>query len=352
MPSNRPSLEALHQQVVGDFNAHSQGDAANKGSLDFALANVVAGVAHGLYGRMDFMMQQLFDSTATEGYLLKRAAEFGLFLIAGFRAQGQAVFTGSNGKTVPKGLVLKHGDFLFVTTASATIGGGEATVAIRAVDVGSAQNLGAGEALVLQQAIDGIDSNALVTSLAGGADTETLERFKQRFAERKAQPPAGGNDHDYVAWAKQAHPDVTRVWVIRNGNGPGTVRVLIMCDGLPNPVPPAPILNAVTAFIDQPHIRPAGMKGFTVEAPSLTTQAVTFTALTPNTQAVRDAIAAQLADFFDREGGLGQTVYVHRLRSAISRAPGLLDYSDNITGNITPAADMLPVLGGITWPTP
>lgn len=350
MPSDSPSLSTLRARIAADFSTHSHGDPSIANGLEYALVNVITGVAHSLYGRQDYMLKQLFDLTAEDSYLLRRAADYNLYLIAGHRSAGTAMFTGTDGAVVEKNSVWENDGLAFITTASGVVAGGSVEVAIRAVDVGAAQNLPAGETLTLTGSMDGIDPQATVVSLAGGADTESMARFKARFAERKARPPAGGNDHDYIAWAKQAHPDITRVWVIRNGNGPGTVRVLVMCDGLANPVPTAPILDAVFDYIDRPDVRPAGLKGFTVEAPALLSQAIAFTSLSPNTPAVQAAVQAELDDVFAREADLGETMYLHRIREAISSATGLVDYAIDLASNIVPTATQLPALGAVTWP--
>ena len=73
-----------------------------------------------------------------------------------------------------------------------------------------------------------------------------------------------------------------------------------------------------------------------VTAPALTanTVTVTITDLSPDTSDVRDAIEAELADFFLREAEPGGTIRISRLREAISQAAGEASHT-----LVSPSAD-------------
>ena len=76
-----------------------------------------------------------------------------------------------------------------------------------------------------------VNSTATVTSggLVDGVDEESTDALGARLALRLQQPPEGGADHDYEAWALGV-TGVTRVWVYRHELGLGTVVVRFVRD--------------------------------------------------------------------------------------------------------------------------
>jgi uncharacterized phage protein gp47/JayE len=76
---------------------------------------------------------------------------------------------------------------------------------------------------------------------------------------------------------------------------------------------------------------------------------ITVLGLAPNTTDIQNSILALLADYI-ASVELGGIVYLHRLREAFSTTAGLTDFRINLSDNITPAVDQLPVIGAVTWP--
>lgn len=358
MPLNRPSLQALRDRITADFELHSSGNPHLRGSLEFALANALVGVSHTLHGAIEFNARQLFDISAEDEFILRRAAPFGLTLIAAVAATGTATITGTDTTVIPAGTELQAPDTqIYTTDTLATITGGTATLAITSSASGAVGNQLAGVKLALTTPIAGAASEATIDvgGLTGGADQESIERFKQRFAERKKAPPRGGSNDDYIAWAKQAAVDVTRVWVYRHediirATVWGAVLVYIVADELPSPIPDAGLLATVQTYIDQTHIRPIGAKDVVVAAPIAKPLNITFSALTPNTTVVQQAIEAELADMLKREAEPGGTILLSHIREAISIAAGEDDYTIDLSANFTTLATEIAVPGTLTWP--
>lgn len=358
MPLNRLTLKQTRQRIVGDFELAGNANAELPGTLEFAVANALAAESHAAHGAIDFFSKQLFDISAEDEFILRRAKPYGLSLIAAVAATGTATFTGTDTTVIPAGSELKANDGqLYTTDADGTIVAGTVDIAITASAAGAAGNQDAAANLTFTSPVPGIDSTAAVdgSGLVGGANQEDMERFKARFAERKQTPPAGGNSDDYIAWAKQASVDITRVWVYPHEDAAratvyGAVLVYIMADDLANPVPDAALQTTVQNYIDLPGIRPIGAKNVDVEAPTAKPLDITFTNLDPNTAAVQAAIEAEIADMLKREAEPGGTILLSHIREAISIAAGENDYTINLSADFTTLATEIAVPGAITWP--
>src|SRR5262249_53328997 len=147
-----------------------------------------------------------------------------------------------------------------------TSGAAPITVNIRCVDAGAFGNLPDGTALNIYPPVDGISATAFAFNMTGGTDTETDDELRARILQRIRNPPMGGAQADYVAWAL-AVPGVTRAWAAVE-QGTGTITVRFMMDdlraangGFPLPQDVA----AVAAYIDK--MRPVTVKDCFVAAP-------------------------------------------------------------------------------------
>ncbi len=321
-------------------------------SLLGILARMHADAVQGLYGYLDWQARQILPDTADSEWLERHAKwRAGITRIAAVAATGSVTFTGTNGATIEAGTQLQDANgAIYTTNALATIVAGSATVAITAQTAGSAGNLAAGTSLTLISPVTGVQAQALVAAggLTGGADTETDERLLARLLNVLQTPPAGGTLDDYVVWALEAHPDVTRAWAEENAMGAGTVTVRFMTDNATvDGIPDAGTLATVLAYISAR--RPAGLAGCYVVAPIADPLAMTIK-LAPNTSAVQAAAAAEIADVLLREAEPGGTILISHLDEAISLTAGETDHLI-----VTPAADIthtaghIAVPGTITW---
>lgn len=348
MAFEKPTLNELGTRIAADIEPASGEKASGRGDIYYPFARALTGIAHGLHMHLDYNRDQLFDATADEEHLVKRAADMGIYRTASQRAAGTATVPGNDGIQILEGEVLAIGELLYVTTEPATVTGGSATLPIRALDAGATGNQPAGTTLRLQRTIDGVDTNATVVELAGGADIEDIERLRERLQERRQRPPMGGRPSDYVQWAKTAHPDVTRAWCFNNEDGAGTVVVRVVTDDLDSRIPSQAHMDAVTEYIDAE--RPAGMAGYRtgwlVEVPI----DIQFTYLFPDNQDVRDQIEAELLDLIANEVEPGKTLPLSRIRAAISSAAGEQDHTIDLDADIPSASHELLALGTITWP--
>lgn len=344
----RPTLSALIDRARSDIETRLPGaDSRLRHSVLDVLARMHAGAVAGLYGYLDNLAEQLFEDTATGDYLARRAAVRGLRKKAAVASVLTATATGTPGAPIDAATGLTRTDgAVYRTTTAATIDGGSATIRVEAVDAGPGGDLPAGAVLTFATPVAGVDAIATVTgTVVAGADEEEDEALRARLLARIRTTPQGGALADYEAWAKE-QPGVTRAWAFAAWLGAGTVGLTFVMDGRADPIPTDDDVLAVQTALDV--LRPV-TADLTVFAPA--TQSVNFSiAASPASTAVRSAIVAELQDFFRRESAPGGTLYLSRMREAISLASG--EDHHNLTApsaNVTAGPGVLPVLGTVTF---
>lgn len=354
MAFQRPTLQERIERSLSDIESRLPGAQPRlRDTVLGVLARMHAESTHDLHGHLDWNARQVLPDTADVESLDRHALwRAGLTRTAAVAATGSVTFTGTNGATIPAGTRLQTADgALYATGAAAAIAAGSATAAVTAVVAGVAGNQVAGVALSLLSPIAGVNSQALVAAggLTGGADTETGARLLERLRDALQRPAQGGSLQNYVSWALAAHPSVTDAWVDENAMGYGTVTVRIMTyNATANGIPTQTVLDAVLAYIN--NRRPAGMKGLYVVAPIADQLNFTIGGLNPATQAVKGAIAAELADLLRREAKPGGTLYLSHLREAISLAADEVNHALTApAADVVSAAGHIPVMGVITW---
>jgi uncharacterized phage protein gp47/JayE len=328
-------------------------DAHTKGSGWTEWCEVCAGMVYELQGRQVYIANQILINSASEETLVSRAAELDIPRIQPFYAAGDVLVLGDNAVLIAAGTVLQaNNGEQYQSLADATTAGNEALFTLRALKPGALANLAAGTSLTFITPIPGLDTQVTVEAggITGGADLEDVERLRTRLGERVAQPPMGGNRYDYVAWAKAAHVDVTRVFPFFHEDTIGDIVIRFVTEDLADPIPTAPHVTAVFDYIDD--IKPAGTANFTVEAPAAKPLDLVFTQLSPNTPEQQAAIDAELADLLRREGECNGVLLLSHIREAISNAPGEVDFAITLATNFLTDPDEFPTLGVTTWPAP
>lgn len=357
MPFERPSLAELISRVGGDLRGRLEiGGPILRRAMADVLSKVWAGAVHELYGYLDWLARQLFGDTAEREQLLRMAAMYGITPTPATFASGNVTATGTNGTSIPAETILRlDAATSYRVTTGQVIAGGTATLPVEAVLAGADANLVEGAELSFESPIDFVTATATVATggIAGGVDEEGTEELRDRYLLRLREPPEGGADQDYEAWAL-AVAGVTRAWVYPHELGPGTVVVRFVLDdpdtgevGFPTVGEVATVQAALEAE------RPITAE---VTAAAPTELAVAFTiALDPDNADTRAAVTAELEDLLRREGepgdGAGRgTVLLSQIRTAIGVAEGVEDYTLTVpAANVVPAVGELPTLGVITW---
>jgi len=325
MSFTRPDLQSIVERVKGDMRNALQIVAVLRRSTEEAFAIAIAGASHVLHGHIRFISKQIFPDQAEVIYLERWAAVYALQRKAATFANLQISGTGNDGETIPIGTTYQRSDnALYTTDAAVTIAAGVYTVAITAAVAGASGNLGDGEGLTLLSPISGVNSDALVDSTNLEAeDTETDESLRLRVLARIRTPPSGGTVTDYLAYAR-AVPGVTRAWVLPNWpaagfNGEGGVGVSFVEDGEDPIIPSAAKVAEVQTNVNLNKPVTADAVVF-APIPNVVDIVVN---IKPNTQAVRDAVTAEMTDLFQREGQVAGAVDPDLIASAVTYSGGL-----------------------------
>ena len=194
---------------------------------------------------------------------------------------------------------------------------------VEAVLAAAAGNAPVGVILSLVSPIAGLGSASERIDGAGrrrGYRVGCIVAGTAAVAHSESRPEAGTSE-DYEFWSETAHPDVTRAWGRPLAGGLGTVTVYFMTDdattdGIPN----AATVTTVDAYIQarRPVTADVTVAGPTAQSPSTSRSTTSM----PSTQAVMDAIEAELADLIRRESEPGGTLLVSHIREAISTSAG------------------------------
>lgn len=352
MSFSRPTITILISRAQSDVQTRLTGAVAKlRRSVEYVLARVVAGAAHGLHGHLVWLSRQLFPDTAEAEFIERWASIWGLERTAATAASGTIAITGSNGTTCPDATEWQTLDgAIYVQDGDVTISGGTATATVVADDAGADGNLDTGTAVSLVSPVAGIDSDASVTGadgISGGTDSETDAALLARLLLRLQNPPKGGGPGDYVNWALEVS-GVTRAWEIANGDGLGTVVVYFVRDNDTPIIPDSGEVATVQAYLDDVAPITADVN---VYAP--TDVDVDFTiSVTPDTAAVRAAVEAELEDYIDSvaEADGTTSMPLSQLNERISIASGETDHTMTVPATApTFAVGEIPVMGTVTW---
>lgn len=301
---------------------------------------------------MVWVSEQIFGATAERLFLIRIAAKHGITPTPAAFATGTLEATGINTSVIPIGTAYVRDDgATFEVTVGGTITLGVASITVVADLAGLDGNMLTADELNLESPVTGIDTLATVEApgILGGLDEESTEDLRARYLLRRREPPSGGGDQDYEAWALEVS-GVTRAWVARHESGLGTVAIRFVLDNEVSIFPGAPKVAEVQANIDSK--RPTTAEP-TVVAP--VDDPVAFTIeLVDDTTANRTAVEAELTDLILREGepgdgaGLGE-ILLSAMRTAIGNAAGG-DYTLTVpSADHVPTTGDLPTMGTITW---
>jgi len=324
-----------------------------------ALTAEIAGEVDDLHQHIDYARQQIHTKTCDEEHLALKGARYGLLRLKDTQAVGQVTFTGADGTRIDKESVrLHHGSGVVIRLQSdVTLMGGSAVVDAIAETAGNAGNLAKDSLLSPLSPIEGVSSEVTVsTAFTGGLEGEAVESYRARIMFREAFPPMGGNDADYVVWAKMVH-GVSNVWVYPTEMGLGTVTVRFAAyDDPTGPIPSDALRQTVADHIDG-HInpitgqwsgRPSGTQVFVVK-PDEKVIDLDFETLVPDTPDTRTALKDSVAAMLRQRAKPGVLIHLDWITAACSNAIGE-DHHTLATPHtaIQCAKNELPVVGSIT----
>jgi len=357
---SRPTLSELIDRAIADINSRIAGaDALMRRAVLRVLAVVNAGAVHGLYGHQVYISRQILVDQADTEHLARHASLRGVARLAGTVATGPVDCTGTNGAEITAGALAIRGDGVeFAVQSTVVISGGTAVATFDSTDVGFDANSVVGVTLTFISPAPGVDPTCTVATggLIGGSDEETDDALRERVLLRIRRPPRGGHESDYIAWALEV-AGTTRAWAFGEMPGIGQVTVLFVQDGDPVSIlPDAGEITAMIAYLNS-HVDPESGQtvgrpataDMIVAAPTLLAQAYTIT-ITPDTAEIRLAVEAELDDLHAREATPGGTLFLSRIREAVSNAAGEFDNAVTVpAADVVSATDELSTRGTVTF---
>src|SRR5215472_13024532 len=241
MPFARPGLGELRLRVADDLMDKLPGaDARLRHNNLRAFSEVEAGIAHLLYGRLEWSFRQLFPDTAEREYLDRWGSIWDVSRIPANAASGPAVWQAQPGATVPAGALIRRNDGVQYRAAEGGVeSGGRIELQLECLTYGAIGNADPGTQVMFMTTSAGVavQGAVLEPGLAGGADEQNDDLLLQAVLTRIQLPPHGGAAFDYVRWALEV-PGVTRAWCYPLEQGAGTVTVRFMMDGVrPDGIP-------------------------------------------------------------------------------------------------------------------
>jgi uncharacterized phage protein gp47/JayE len=383
MPFDRPELAEIRERVKQDLANRLEG--ANpwlRVNNLRVFAEVEAGIAHLLFGRLFWSFQQLFPDTAEKEFLERWASIWGVRRSPATRASGPCMAISELGGYVQVDDLLAQvspapgaGALQYRITASVNEAGGQINFDVGAVDYGPESNLPTGTELRFLTVRPGVAPIATVMTpgIAGGAPADSDEELLAQLLRRIQAPPHGGAKHDYEQWMYEVS-GVTRAWCYPLERGLGTVVCRFMMDdvravGAPgdpqgnNGIPTNGDCQVVWEYIDprrpvtadlgppESLEPPPGGWGYGyIFAPYPIAEPVTIGGLDPDTPETRAAIDVELRDMLRHETEPGATVYMTQYIMAIGNAPGVRRFR-----LVAPAVDVacqtgeIVVLGPLTF---
>lgn len=174
-----------------------------------------------MYTELDQLMDDCFADTASRGYLIRRAAERGLY-------PKPAAFSSLRAVCVPASVDVPIGSRFTLNDLSYAVSEklSDDEYKITCEEIGTVGNKYFGEMAAVDY-IQGLESFSIVELLVPGEDEEDTEVFRKRYLESFDSRAYGGNVEDYIQKtnliAGVGATKVTPVW-----NGGGTVLLTII----------------------------------------------------------------------------------------------------------------------------
>ena len=362
MPWNTPALRDVRTMVRDNLAATVPGANANvPNSLLRVMCDAMGALAHLTLQYIDWLANQLLPDTAEtiwldrHGQIWLKNSDGSIGRKLATLASGTITVTGQPGVIIPQYSVLANAPTTGVQTGYETmtqvvVGSTATPVPVRALDPGSAGNMGNATVISFNPPINGVDRDAIVYGeLTGGTDDETDDELRARILQRIQQPPMGGEAADYVAWV-EAVPGVTRAWCNPLEQGIGTVVTRFMMDNLRadnNGFPLQEDVNAVAAYLDT--VRPVAVKDVFVVAPIPFPINLNINQLVVDSSATREAIVEALTAMLFEKAVPGGTVYASWVEAAIADAVGVDHFELVFTTTAMPSPGHLAILGSIIY---
>lgn len=229
MPFEIPKLTELMRQSELSINSSLRATSA-RFTFAKALAYVSAGLSHLLHRHLFYVYEQIFPTKADETSLEEWGIVYGVQRKKPTNAEGRILISGRPGTVIPANTEIRSVDtgeiYLLKSGGGSIAADGSLELNVISKGLGSQVNVQVGAAtLTLNNPFPGaISSVKIVQDIAGAADIEPLEAYRDRLLDYIRTPSTGSGIADYIRWAREV-PGVSRAWVFPELQGAGTVGV-------------------------------------------------------------------------------------------------------------------------------
>jgi uncharacterized phage protein gp47/JayE len=214
-------------------------------------------------------------------------------------------------------------------------------------------NTPSGSILTLVSPLPEIESKAsifedsLTRGLTGGSDAESKESLLGRLLHKIRKPSLGGSKSDYEFWTREL-PGISRVWVLPNAMGPGSVGVTFTTDNIEDPIPSPEKIAQVTANIEEKRPITARVYVYPLNAAPIDFE-IKILPSDPNT---KNKVKNALLKLFFHEAHPGGQILLSHIHRAILKAAEIEDYTIVEPKNdIQIGIGQLATLGRVQWVT-
>lgn len=212
------TFEYLMKKALSNVPSHF--DKREQSIIYTALAPVMLELAES-YTYLDLVLDEGFADTASYTYLIRRAAERGIFPYEETYATWKAEVQPFNIK-IALGTRFSGGDLLYTVLEPLEEGGYK----LECETAGSIGNTYFGAILPIENEIKGLQAIRLTELLIPGTDDEDVEHFRNRYFSSFRSQAFGGNQADYKEKVGKI-AGVGGVKVYPTWNGGGTVKIVI-----------------------------------------------------------------------------------------------------------------------------
>lgn len=332
MPYEAPPFDAIRSRMLRDIRAQLPDADITSDSDNHVRASSVSAIAEGIHQQATWTARQIFPDSADFEELKRHAGTRDVYAKSATASGGILVVTGKAGASVGAGLKVRHTSTgrLFSTVAAVTIpGSGKASVVVSSDETGADLN-GLEGACTFVSPPTNVDSACVLSATVGGTDDESQESLLARYLDVLRNPPSGGTVADYRRWALSVD-GVSTVLVIPKRRGGNSIDVVITSAGGPSS---AAVLEACQAYINS--VAPAGADVWVITPTVISVDISARLKLMANytLDDIKSPFEVVARSVIDPLLPL-DTLYLQKLRAAISSLAGVIDFV-----LVTPAANV------------
>lgn len=324
----------------------------SQGSFFYDVLSPVAIKLEKIEKEINETLNRRFVATSTGKDLELNCAEMGVIKKKATFSTGYVIVKGNENSIINEGEKVSSDLIFFSFIETKKIDStGISKVKIQCDVAGKVGNVPAGVIKSFPKTLSGLHSVTNPEPITGGYDEESDEDLKERYYLEVRTPSSSGNKFDYQKWSLEV-PGVGGAKVIPQGNGKGTVKIIIINSEK---------LGADEQLIKNTfnHIEDVRPTGATISVVSATEKKIDISAKIAvdidnfTVDTVKEKIKNNLISYFKEIAFKRNYVSYAKVGSIILDTDGVIDYSklslNGTTENITIKDDEVVVLGGVAY---